>query len=35
MGRENDSYGVPAGFCAKYVYAHYLLESPDGDSSME
>ena len=30
MGKETNSYGLPAGFYAKYFYAHYLLEVSDG-----
>lgn len=30
MGKETNSYGLPAGFCAKYFCAHYLLEVSDG-----
>lgn len=35
MGQETNSYGMPAGLCAKYIYTHYLLEIPAGDSSMQ
>ena len=30
MEKETNSYGLPAGFYAKYFYAHYLLEVPNG-----
>ena len=33
MGAETNSYGLPAGFCAKYPCMHYLLEIPVGGGS--
>ena len=30
MGKETNSYGLPARFYAKYFYAYYLLEVSDG-----